>query len=149
MISVEYREAIVEVLDILEHSDHSIYNKIPKKLIDFWQKNKSETYKPKLDHNKPLVEMELKEKTKALLGMIYINYLCIDTEKKEIIRVLKDNEEKYQKELREKYNPKNIFKNRQEATNKKSKLQDIVVYKETTFIQKIFDKIKIFFKIKK
>ena len=32
MISVEYSEAIVEVLDILNHSDDNIIEKIPKKI---------------------------------------------------------------------------------------------------------------------
>ena len=52
MVSVEYSEAIVEVLEILEYSDDNIIEKIPKSLIEFWQRNKSQTYTPNLDHNK-------------------------------------------------------------------------------------------------
>ena len=75
MISVEYSEAISEVLDILENSDDTISKKIPNKLIEFWQRNKSTTYKPNLDHSKTINEMKLKEKTKDIITMIYLNYL--------------------------------------------------------------------------
>ena len=46
MVSTEYSEAIVEVLDILHYSEDDIIEKIPKKLIEFWERNKSTTYKP-------------------------------------------------------------------------------------------------------
>ena len=60
MVSTEYSEAIVEVLDILQYSDDYIIERIPKKLIEFWERNKSTTYKPNLDHSKPINEMKLK-----------------------------------------------------------------------------------------
>ena len=36
MVSVEYKEAITEVLDILYNSDEDLLGRVPKKLIDFW-----------------------------------------------------------------------------------------------------------------
>jgi len=145
MVSVEYSEAIVEVLDILDNSEDSIVEKIPKKLIEFWQKNKSTTYKPNLDHSKSLKDMELKSKTKSLITMIYLNYLCDASEKDKIKLILKKNEEKYRQELKEKYNTDNIFK--------KDVLEDVVKenvsesnvqiaeYKDTMF-KRIINKIK-------
>ena len=115
MVSIEYSEAIVEVLDILQYSDDNILEKIPKKLIDFWDRNKSTTYKPNLDHSKSINEMDLKNKTKSIITMIYLNYLCDDTEKNDINLILKANEEKYQEELIKKYNPDNIFKKHHKA----------------------------------
>lgn len=150
MISTEYSEAIVEVLDILQYSDDYIVGKIPKKLIEFWERNKSTTYKPNLDHSKPINEMNLKDKTKSLITMIYLNYLCDETQKKNTQLILKNNEEKYQKELREKYNPDNIF-NRNQGINKeiegdtetKENIQ-MIEYKESIF-RKIINKILKFF----
>ena len=40
--------------------------------------------------------MNLKSKTKSIITMIYLNYLCEDAEKKKINLILKDNEKKYQ-----------------------------------------------------
>lgn len=150
MVSVEYSEAIVEILDILENSDDTIYKKIPNKLIEFWQRNKSTTYKPNLDHDKPLNEMDLKEKTKDIITMIYLNYLCDENEKEIIIDRLRKNEENYQLMLRDKYNPDNIFKKqaKQETIKIEESIKnvDIVEYKESIF-SKIIKLIKRFFKL--
>ncbi len=54
--------------------------------------------------------MNLKSKTKSIITMIYLNYLCEDAEKKKINLILKDNEKKYQEELKEKYNTDNLLK---------------------------------------
>ncbi len=150
MVSIEYSEAIVEVLEILQYSDDNIIEKIPKKLIEFWQKNKSTTYKPKLDHNKSINEMDLKKKTKSIISMIYLNYLCDDEEKNNIRLILKDNEEKYQQELIEKYNPDIILKKynqKQElAENVVATNMSMVEYREPIF-KKFINIIKRFFHI--
>ena len=98
MANIEYSEAIVEVLEILEYSDDNILEKIPKKLIKFWKRNKSKTYKPNLDHDKSISEMNLKDKTKSILSMIYLNYLFNDEESKKIKSIINHNEEIYQTE---------------------------------------------------
>ncbi len=145
MVSIEYSEAIVEVLEILEYSDDSIIEKIPKELIEFWQRNKSTTYKPKLDHDKSINEMDLKEKTKSIIAMIYLNYLCSDEEKDNINSILKDNEEKYQQKLKEKYNPENIFTKYNQkpkvAENADTSNLAIIEHKET-ILKKIINLIK-------
>ena len=148
MVSAEYSEAIVEILDILKNSDDTIYKRIPNKLIEFWQRNKSTTYKPNLDHSKPLNDMELKEKTRDLITMIYLNYLCDDNEKKAMINILKNNERNYQLELREKYNTDNIFKNRKKEIVVKEETQVLVKYNRITFLQKVLYKIRNLFKRK-
>jgi len=59
---------------------------------------------------------------------------------------LNANEKKYQEELRERYNPDNIFKNKKEENIIKEETHALVEYKEKTIIQRIFDKIKNMFK---
>ena len=144
MSSLEFSEGITETLDILNHMDKSYTDKIPKKFKDFLEKNKLNNYIPNLDHSKKLKEMNLKEKTKDILATIYMNYWCNATQKENYIKTLKQNEEIYQKELTEKYNPDNIFKNKT-----KTKIQqeqpvqedvDLVEVKEsffTKFIKKL------------
>lgn len=150
MISVEYSEAISEVLDILENSDDTILKKIPNKLIEFWKNNKSITYIPNLDHSKPLKEMKLKEKTKDIITMIYINYLCNENEKEITRSIIKENEENYQIMLREKYNSDNIFKkrNKEEKIEAQESINTLVIvnYKESIF-SKIIKSIKRFLKL--
>lgn len=147
MVSLEYSEAMVEVLDILDNSEEGIYEKIPKTVIEFWKKNKSSTYKPKLDHSKTLDEMDLKEKTRDIITMIYLNYLCDEEEKKNTLQIIRGNEEVYQKELRKIYNPDDIFKKKQE-TKKEEKIKDLTIVKsKETIFTKIINMIKKFFRL--
>lgn len=74
MVTIEYKKAITEVLDILEHTDDKLVNKIPKSLIEFWKRNKADMYVPNLDHSKNLSEMDLSPKTKAIIAMLYMQY---------------------------------------------------------------------------
>lgn len=136
MVGIEYSEAIVEVLDILEHSEQSIVSKIPKRLMDFFEENKSKTYKVNLDHSKAIDKMDLKSKTRDIISMIYLNYLCDEKEKQELRRILKENEKELQEEARKKYNPENIFKS--EKTENKTAIIEI----KENFFRKLIRKIK-------
>lgn len=151
MANIEYSEAIVEVLEILEYSDDNILEKIPKKLIKFWERNKSKTYKPNLDHNKSIIEMNLKNKTRSILSMIYLNYLCNDTEAKEISSIINHNEEVYQTELIKNRNSQHLEKvqNKTNTINENTKSTSITTIenKESIF-KKIVNRIKRFFNIK-
>lgn len=151
MANIEYSEAIVELLEILEYSDDNILEKIPKKLIKFWKRNKSKTYKPNLDHDKSISEMNLKDKTKSILSMIYLNYLCNDEESKKIKSIINHNEEIYQTELVKKYNLQYLEKEQNIANiiNKNTKSTSIIIIenKESIF-KKIINRIKRFFNIK-
>lgn len=144
MISVAYSEAAVEVLDILKHTKEEDVNKIPKKFIEFLESNKSKTYISKLDHTKTIKEMDLKPKTHALLGLIYLKYWANEEEKVNFKKRAKENEIKYQKELREKYNTDSLFKNQKETSINKNtkKPMSLKVVKDETFIQKIISKIR-------
>lgn len=147
MVSLEYSEAMVEVLDILDNSEEGIYEKIPKTVIEFWEKNKSSTYKPKLDHSKTLDEMDLKEKTRDIITMIYLNYLCNEEEKKNTLQIIRGNEEVYQEELRKIYNQDDIFKKKQE-TKTEEKIKDLTIVKsKETIFTKIINMIKKFFRL--
>lgn len=151
MANIEYSEAIVEVLEILKYSDDNILEKVPKKLIKFWERNKSKTYKPNLDHNKSIIEMNLKDKTKSILSMIYLNYLCNDAEVKEISSIINHNEEIYQTELIKNHNSQHLEKvqNKTNTINENTKSTSITIIdnKESIF-KKIVDRIKRFFNIK-
>lgn len=47
--------------------------------------------------------------------MICLNYWCDTPEKKQIfLKVIKENEIKYQEKLRQKYNPNDIFKKKKQ-----------------------------------
>lgn len=127
MASLEYKEAVSELLNILESTDEELIKKIPAELIVFWEENKSEEYFPELDHNLSLDELKLKTKTKELIAMIYLNYLCDAEKKKQIKKILKENE-KIQKE-QEELQIKNIF-NKDKEDNIKIENQNEIEERE-------------------
>lgn len=153
-MNVDYKEAVGEVLIILEHTEESLINKIPKQLLEFWKEIVPKDFNFEIDTTKSLDELNLKPKTKALIAMIYRNYWCTPEERKEYDRILKENEEKFQEAARQKYNPDDIFKpivKQPEVLADEPKIEkeneaNIMLYKENIFT-KIIQKIKSIFNI--
>ena len=92
----------------------------------------------------------MERKTLAILAMLNLNYWCENQEEKqELLRAYSDNDKKREEELREKYNPDNIFKNKnkeQDAEQETDKITSVVEYKEKKKNKKLLDKIKRLFR---
>lgn len=111
MVDVKNANAISEVLHYLKGISQTDIDKLPNKLMNFLEENASKDYICDFDYTKPLSELDLLDETKGLLGLICLNYWCeTEEEKADFTRKLNENENQYQKELREKYNPDDIFK---------------------------------------
>ena len=151
MTNIEYRKSISEVLDRLEHTNKEDVEKISPKFIEFLNKNKCDNYKPTLDHSKRIKEMNLRETTIGILSIINSKFWCTPEQKELFDDKLKQNEEIYQEKLREKYNPDNLFKNKNSNISKDNFENGngntaLVEVKEKNLLQRIFDKIKSFFR---
>ena len=151
MFSNEYGEAALEVLDILDNTNKSDVAKIPTSFIKFLVDNASEDYRVNLDHSKLISEMNLKEKTKEILGVIYINWWCDKKDKENYTKQIKELEIKRQEEIKEKYNPNKIFENKVQEYANATKVDTVqneavamIEYKESIF-KKIWNKILNFF----
>lgn len=146
MVSTGYSEAFVEVLAILDNTPIEEKQGIPQKFINFLKENASPTYKISFDKNKQIAELSLKKETKAMLSVIYYNYLCPKDKKEEYIEVLNDNQTKFEEELREKYNPDNIFNNTVSEPISEPVKEEVAMteYKES-FFTKLINKIKSIF----
>lgn len=144
----EYREAFSEVEQILKLMPTNLSNRIPMKFKNIISLEKSKTYIPQI--SEPFEECELKEETKIILAVIYRDFLCSKEEREELLERDKNKLLKFEEELREKYNPDNLFKNK---NNSSENIQDnistetsMVKYKEKNFLQKLFDKIRNLFR---
>ena len=147
MENIIHSNALYQISEILKYVDDNLKNKIPEKFINYIESNKSKDYNWEIDTNLPLEEQDLLQPTKEILTVIYRNYICNNSEREELDKVLNENEINYQNELREKYNPDNIFKKRNkniEPEQVENDTTSIVVYKES-FFKKILSKIKLFF----
>lgn len=149
MFRNEYGEAAVEILDILDNTNKEDIAKIPSSFIKFLVDNASKDYVVNFDHLKPISELNIKEKTKEILGTIYINWWCDNNQKEQYKKQIEEQEQ-----LREKNNPNNIFKNKksvqisneiQEEVNSENEALVIVNNKENIF-KRIINKVIKFFK---
>ena len=151
MFSNEYGEAAVEVLDILNNTNKEDVRKIPLGFIKFLEANASKEYIANLDHSKTIRELNIKEKTKEILGVIYINWWCNDAQREQYKKQVLEQIKREQEELKEKYNPDNIFEKREnkkeynENLNQNSNMLSVIEYKENIF-RRIINKILNFFK---
>lgn len=137
-------EAYAEVDTILNYMDIKYKNEIPEKLRNIFKEKKADNYEKTIIPNKPLNEQNLKEETLSILAVLNYNYWCKDeTHKKELLNLYTENERKYQEELREKYNPDNIFRNRIQEKDENIINNEVAMteYKESIF-KKIMNKIK-------
>ena len=157
MLEENYKNGISEVLEILKYSEKEYTEKLPKKLMSFFRENASKTYKPQIDITKKIEDMNLLSETKGLLSLLYIDYWSTPEEKEEFKRILKENQEKIEQELREKYNPDKIFDRTEEKVITPNKPEEpeisegvrddeaLTEYHES-FMKNLINKIKEFIK---
>lgn len=150
MLSVSTRQAYTEIDNFIELLDEYNRNKVPKKLREFFKREKDNTYTKVIDPNIPVKEQNLKEETLALIAMLNLQYWCEDEEeKRRLKKIYSDNEIKHQQKLREMYNPEDVFKTKQKQEQIENEISSeeiqenvaMVEYKKETLI----DKIKKFF----
>lgn len=149
MVTKEFAEASAEINEILKYLPEEYVGKIPTKLRDFFKKVEDKEYITNIDPNKPLDEQDIKPKTQTLLTILYREYWCNEKEKAELDKILIENDRKYEEELREKYNPDNIFKNKhvteigeeeivENANNLPAEIKESLFKKVINFFKKIF-----------
>ena len=65
-----------ELSEILKMMEPKEVNKIPKKLLEVIEKEKSNTYIPNYSSKIELNSQNIKKETLAMLALLYINYWC-------------------------------------------------------------------------
>ena len=142
----EYAKAYVEILEIINKIDKEYKDKIPEKLLDFFENNKDLKYEFKVENmnsQKPFLR-----ETVVILTVLEQKYWANDEEREILNRVLKENEEKHQKEIREKYNPNRIFEKSKKENSEEERIDNVnnllSEVKENIFV-KIKKMIKKFF----
>lgn len=141
--------AYAEVYEILSFMEQKYIDKIPLKLMELFREEKLKDYKPNIEPTIPLNEQKLQKKTLVILAMLNLNYWCEDeNEKKELIKLYAEND-KRKEELREKYNPDNLFKKKEKIVEDNKINQEntqLIEYKEQNIFKKILSKIMKLFK---
>lgn len=139
---VKYSKAIVEVLYILNNLQDELISKIPSEVIDKLKENADVNYTFNPDDAIDNVEeLGLTKEAKALLAVLYKNYISTEDEKKEFDKILIQNQNKIEIEKKEKYNIDNLFR-KDKVEHKETALIEV---KKESIIVKIINKIKEFF----
>ena len=145
-MTVEYQRSLTELNVILNYMNIEHVKKIPTKFINFINNNMDKDYIPNINKNIPIDQQELRKDTKILLSLIYRNYWCDNELKKDLLNQDLINKKNFEQELREKYNPDNIFKNNQHKEKTVVETHtELVEYKEHKWYQIIFKKVLLYF----
>lgn len=138
------KEAFAEVSIILSYMDLKDVEKIPQKIRELFEKEKDLNYKKVINPSIPLKEQNLNNETLSILAFLNYKYWCEDEhEKQSLLNQYMKNEEKLQKELREKYNPDDLFKSK--PTRKKENqltTQKELISTNQSWASKIFNSMK-------
>lgn len=145
-MNVGTQEMYSEVYSILNLLGNSYITKLPKSLFKMIEEEKSSTYNPQYSEDQSLSEQNIKRESLSMIALFHLNYWCnSDEEREQLKQLFKNNKEKHQAEIREKYNPDNLFKNNKQETIQEANVNSnnlaIVEYKES-ILKKFINKIK-------
>lgn len=147
-MNIETRQAYSEVNEFLELIGEEMRNKIPLKLRNFFKREMDQNYISTINTKIPIKEQNLKRKTIVIIAGLNLQYWCKGDRKKELLEIYSNNEKKYQEELREKYNPDDVFKRNIKSAEEDSFFIDnmqLSVVEGMKWYKKIFEKIMKFF----
>lgn len=144
MQSVEERKnAYTEVYTILQELNEEEYEKIPDIVIKTIKENRNEQYDYEIDDELELKEQSMLPRTKAILFILFRDYLATQEQKQKIIKMQNEERQKNETEKQKIYNI-NMFENKQDTKiEEESSKQNIelIEYKENIFTS-ILSKIK-------
>ena len=85
--------AYSEVYEILNLLEDEYKNRVPKKVIEFFERERDEKYNPIIEIDVPLDKQNLKRETMVLLAILNMNYWCDnEDEKQEMLKSFNENE---------------------------------------------------------
>lgn len=145
-MNIKTKEIYSEVYQVLKLLGNEYIDKLPNSLFNMLKEKRNISYTPQYIEDIPLNKQNIKKETLAIIALLHLNYWCEnEKEKIELKQILKNNEDKYQQELRNKYNTENIFKKHKRENIVKDQVS-MIEYKEPLF-KRFISKIKSIFHI--
>lgn len=150
-------QTCAEVYELLNVLGKDYIDALPEEIFENISKKRDLNYENKFNINDGISEKNFSEEAINILLGFDLKYWSSYIENKNKIALYKENEAKYQAEIKEKYNPNNIFENKSEILkeNKTEILNpepqqtenlqntELIPFKESIFskIKNIFNKI--------
>ena len=144
-IILQRQQAYAEILEILKLLGNDYINKIPSKVIDYFEGNASKEYKFNIASNVDISKQIKNPITINLIGMLKYNYWCNnEEEKKQLMNKFIENDKIKEEALKEKYNSNIILKKHSNENNSEKNINTeiIIVNHKQSIFAKIVNKIK-------
>ena len=148
-MNLKTKEIYSEVYQVLNLLGNEYIEKLPISLINMIKEKRETNYNPVYNDDAPLNEQNIKKETMAIIALLYLNYWCEDdNEKLEVKSILKENENRFQEKLREKYNPDNIFANNSNSSDNVQNNQELALVETNNlkWYNKMWNSIRSFFR---
>lgn len=94
----DYADLAAEMNILLRYIDDELVEKIPQKIIEFFQDIASPHFKSRIDPRLPLDQQLLLPSTECMLTLLYRQYWCTNEEREELDELLLAGEEARQQE---------------------------------------------------
>ena len=94
----DYADLAAEMNILLRYIDDELVEKIPQKIIEFFQDIASPHFKSRIDPRLPLDQQLLLPSTECMLTLLYRQYWCTNEEREELDELLLAGEETRQQE---------------------------------------------------
>ncbi len=136
-----YHKAYKEVIEILKYVPQESVNKIPKTMLETFEKKMDKDYVFNVDINKSFKEQNLLEETKDIFAVIFRDYWATPYQRERIKAKEKYDRQKIEEEKANKYNPDDIFKNKEKDNVVENNNLPVEIKKEN-FFKKLISFIK-------
>lgn len=150
MVTIE--DSYEEVYQVLTHLKINEYEKIPTKIVSYYENHRNKNYSFRYDYNKRYNEHIISKNALKILYKIYYNYILNDSEKEKFIDVLKLKEKTKQTTINKENMKTNMAKQQNSDIffNKSNKIEYKNNFQEenkennklTQYEENIFTKIK-------
>lgn len=133
-----YCKAFKELDEILKYFPKREFEKIPESFIKFIETNMDSNYKYIVEHIDDFQNQKMMEETKVLLSIVYRDFIASTSVKQQILKMESVELLQEEKIIQEKYNPDNLFNNRQkEIVTENIQEISMIEYKKDTIFSKI------------
>lgn len=139
-----YAKAYTEILKIIEYLPDSEYQKIPQKLIDEFQEKSDKEYVFEIQSEDDFENKKLLKETEYIMYTLYRNYLSDEEEREHLIQLEKQAHNNSEENKRIKYNPDDIFKNKDKKViyySEKISKEVAMIQDNKSIFKKIWNKI--------
>ncbi len=103
-----------------------LFEKLPKEIQRYIINTKSNDHIFVFEKNMPIQFQTVNKNTMVVLSYLYLKYINENSEvKRKLLDKYKNNKIQYQEELRKKYNPEDLFKNKKESKPEETSLVEV------------------------